>query len=260
MTNPSPRAIYLRKWRSKNIESARASGLKWYHAHKAQALKISKRWKKLNRSKVNLQASIARLRNLEKIRSRQRECYHQNRATLRAYQKRWRREHLDHVREQARRYYHLHKTKRSESARIYRKFNPEKCKAAMLKWRSRSRKHIKDYVKNRLKTNIQFKLRTIIASRILGVLRRNNAHKRSSTVALLGMSIPDFRHRLESLWSNGMTWNNHGNGGWHIDHIQPCSSFDLTDPEQQKKCFNWSNLQPLWWKDNLTKSDKVLLR
>jgi hypothetical protein len=53
-----------------------------------------------------------------------------------------------------------------------------------------------------------------------------------------------------------MSWNNYGIKGWHIDHIKPCSSFDLSDLEQQKKCFHYTNLQPLWWYDNLIKSDK----
>ena len=62
--------------------------------------------------------------------------------------------------------------------------------------------------------------------------------------------------RNESLFQSGMTWENHGKYGWHIDHIRPCSSFDLTDPEQQKLCCHYTNLQPLWAKDNLSKGYK----
>lgn len=54
-----------------------------------------------------------------------------------------------------------------------------------------------------------------------------------------------------------MTWDKFLNGEIHIDHIYPCSSFDLTDPEQQKACFHWSNCQPLWVKDNLIKGDTI---
>jgi hypothetical protein len=54
-----------------------------------------------------------------------------------------------------------------------------------------------------------------------------------------------------------MSWENHGRGGWHIDHIVPCALFDLTRPEQQKSCFNYKNLQPLWEKDNLIKGNTL---
>ena len=53
-----------------------------------------------------------------------------------------------------------------------------------------------------------------------------------------------------------VSWGNSSLEGWHIDHIRPCASFDLTDPEQQKQCFHYTNLQPLWAEDNLRKSDK----
>jgi hypothetical protein len=55
-----------------------------------------------------------------------------------------------------------------------------------------------------------------------------------------------------------MTWDNYGKKGWHVDYILPCASFDLTKEEEQKKCFHYTNLQPLWWLDNIKKSDKIL--
>ena len=51
-----------------------------------------------------------------------------------------------------------------------------------------------------------------------------------------------------------MTWENHTTHGWHIDHVKPCAVFDLSKPEEQKKCFHYTNLQPLWAKENLSKS------
>ena len=48
------------------------------------------------------------------------------------------------------------------------------------------------------------------------------------------------------------------NDDFHVDHIKPCSSFNLEDPEEQKKCFHYKNLQPLWAKDNLAKGASVI--
>ena len=57
-----------------------------------------------------------------------------------------------------------------------------------------------------------------------------------------------------------MNWNNQGHKGWHIDHIKPCSSFNLTDSKQQEQCFHYTNLQPLWAKKNLSKGKKYVTK
>jgi hypothetical protein len=54
----------------------------------------------------------------------------------------------------------------------------------------------------------------------------------------------------------GMTWNNNTGNGWHIDHIIPCAAFDLTKSEEQKKCFHYTNLRPMWASENISKSSK----
>lgn len=74
----------------------------------------------------------------------------------------------------------------------------------------------------------------------------------------LGCSFDELRSYLESKFTDGMTWENHSKHGWHIDHIKPCASFDLTKEDQIKICFHYSNLQPLWAKDNLSKGDKII--
>lgn len=76
------------------------------------------------------------------------------------------------------------------------------------------------------------------------------------TIDLLGCTISELRQHLENRFIGGMTWENHGLHGWHIDHIRPCASFDLTQPAQQRECFHYLNLQPLWAKDNMSKSAK----
>ena len=61
---------------------------------------------------------------------------------------------------------------------------------------------------------------------------------------------------IANQFSEGMSWSNHGLYGWHLDHIRPCFTFDLSAPEQQKECFNYKNLRPLWAKDNLSRPKK----
>ena len=82
--------------------------------------------------------------------------------------------------------------------------------------------------------------------------------KSAATLELLGCSVEELKKHLENQFVKGMTWNNYGLHGWHIDHIIPCASFDLTKEEEQRKCFHYTNLQPLWAKDNYAKGDKIL--
>jgi hypothetical protein len=74
---------------------------------------------------------------------------------------------------------------------------------------------------------------------------------------LIGCGVSELMAHLAAQFQPGMSWENHGRNGWHVDHIVPCSHFDLTDPAEQKRCFHFSNLQPLWEADNIRKSNKL---
>lgn len=82
--------------------------------------------------------------------------------------------------------------------------------------------------------------------------------KKGSAIKDLGCSIEELKLHLESLFKPGMTWDNYGNGmdKWNIDHIEPISRLDANDPESYKRLCHYSNLQPMWQPDNITKSNK----
>ena len=105
----------------------------------------------------------------------------------------------------------------------------------------------------RLKTDIGFKILETLRNRTSMAIKNNGGEKSFKTKDLIGCSVDELKKHLESLFKPGMTWENYGYYGWHMDHIIPCSKFDLTDPQQQKECFNWKNLQPLWWYENMSK-------
>ena len=79
--------------------------------------------------------------------------------------------------------------------------------------------------------------------------------KSKSTQELIGCDIEQLWIHLEKSFKSGMTRKNYGK--WHVDHIIPCASFDLTKPEEQAKCFHYTNLQPLWASENLAKGSKI---
>ena len=78
--------------------------------------------------------------------------------------------------------------------------------------------------------------------------------KSKPTWELLGCTMREFKTHLINKFTDTMTWNDVMNGNIHIDHIKPCINFDLSKKEEQKICFNYKNLQPLWKRDNLKKN------
>lgn len=103
--------------------------------------------------------------------------------------------------------------------------------------------------------DVNYVLRLRVRTRLLKALRATGASKNSSISSLVGCSMDQLRHHLESRFVEGMGWSNRSK--WHIDHIRPLSSFDLSDPEQLAKACHHTNLQPLWARDNMIKSDRV---
>ena len=101
----------------------------------------------------------------------------------------------------------------------------------------------RNYSTHKYKTDINFRLVNLCRNRIWRALK--GEIKSASTMELIGCTPDELRRHMESLFEPWMTWENHGKGGWDIDHIKACAKFDLTNPEQQRACFNWSNLQPL---------------
>ena len=99
-----------------------------------------------------------------------------------------------------------------------------------------------------------FKLKDQLRHRIYKALKGYSKSKK--TLELLGCSLDFLRLYLQSKFQPGMSFSNYGK--WHIDQIIPCARFNLQDPEEQKKCFNWKNLQPLWAEENIKKSDKII--
>ena len=144
---------------------------------------------------------------------------------------------------------------RAESAK-WRKNNPERHRAANAKWRKENLDYKAQYEHTRRTTRLELKIENNIRSAMARAL--TNGVKAARTEGLLGCSIEDLRKHLERLFQPGMTWDSYGRYGWHIDHIIPLSYFNLIEPEQQKRAWHYTNLQPLWAVENLKKSNKII--
>ena len=206
-----------------------------------------KEFSKQPRGKYGVKARCKRCTN-----AYNRSYREKNQDTLRKKQKLYYDQNKDKCSERWKKYYQKNKVRLLEKKKLYRnsphgkrieKIYYKKYLAVALQRRRIRRKIDTSY---RISCNLRHRVGMSITK----------GYKSKQTMDLLGCSINDLKKHLSSLFQDGMSWKNYGRGGWHIDHIRPCSSFDLTDPEQQKQCFHYTNLQPLWEIDNLRKGSK----
>lgn len=148
----------------------------------------------------------------------------------------------------------------------YRKKNKMKVAVSLKKWfnsekgiayrRSRIESGVIAQIqKQRIDTDINYRLRQRLGVRIWNALKAKGVRKLYKTEQLIGCTIKELKQHLESQFKEGMSWGNYGK--WHVDHKLPCVSFDLSKQKEQKKCFHYSNLQPLWQLDNIRKGGRL---
>lgn len=122
----------------------------------------------------------------------------------------------------------------------------------------KTRKTEREYNRKRQRENAKFAIEHRLRARMSSIVRKKLMRKSRKSLEYLGCTSEEFMRYMESLFPNGMTWGNRKL--WHIDHIVPVCSFDLTQEGEIKKCFHYSNLRPIWKEGNLRKgiSDRKL--
>ena len=193
-----------------------------------------KAWRIANKDALNLKKRAYRLANKDKIKAYQCSWATANKDMAKAIQASWIKANPEKVKRAANKWRHSH---------------PEKVKARQDRWRARNKTKLVAYQvrynQRRLNSDPVFRIVTNLRSRIHYALKKGKGVKSGKSMELLGCSLQELREHIQGLWQPGMSWDNYGMYGWHIDHRIPCSAFDLTDPEQQKTCFHYTNLQPL---------------
>lgn len=152
------------------------------------------------------------------------------------------------------------KSKNKIKEKKYRELNKDKLGILSKLWKLKNKDRYKRTTNSRAKIrraqDPQFKIRSNISRRINHALNAQIKNKKTiKTIDLLGCSVEKLIIHLQNKFIRGMTWKNYGK--WEIDHIIPCAKFNLNNLSEQKKCFNFKNLQPLWKLDNIKKSDKI---
>jgi hypothetical protein len=134
--------------------------------------------------------------------------------------------------------------------------NKEKMRQKRREYYQNNRKKEIESTLKRRQNNIQVRIKENISRRLRSKML--NVIKERKTIDYLGCDIDFFKVYIESKMKPGMTWDNYGRDGWHLDHIIPCSYFDLTKQEEIFKCFNYTNYDPKWAIDNLSKGDRFI--
>ena len=194
------------------------------------------------------------IKNKEKILKRSSKWKKDNKEIKKISDKKWKEANIEKVKLKNKLFYNNNKDSILEKAREYREENKEHRKIINKNWF----KNNKDTVKE-TRSSLKNKLAHSIRCRISNALSQKHLNKEYSVTKSLGCSFTQLITHLESKFQEGMTWENRGMFGWHIDHIVPLSSFDLTNENDFKKACHYSNLQPLWAKDNLSKGNKIVL-
>lgn len=195
--------------------------------------------------------------NREKILELKRQEYQKNTDQIKQRQAKWRANHREYAKNKSKAFYNNNKELVLEKKKEYYIKNKEKLIKKSSEYSANNRDRVNEsHLKRhhaRAKTDVCYKIAKYLRTRLCNALHKNC--KTGSAVRDLGCSIEELKIHLESQFQPEMNWDNYGS--WHIDHIIPLSSFDLTDKEQLLKACNYTNLQPLWAKDNLSKGAKL---
>ncbi len=224
--NPQPSRDAARRYRLKNLDEIRARDAEMHRRPESREKQRLRRLSDL--ASAHRKEREKYLRNPESFRRARKKYYEKIKAARPVKVKPTAEERAERAREYQRR---------------WRAANADKVRIAARLRNRRFTKSPKGALKNRLRV------------RIANALKSQSANKATKSFEMIGCTPSELRDWIQSKFKPGMAWNNRHL--WHIDHKRPCASFDLTDPEQQKACFHYTNLQPLWATENLKKWKRV---
>jgi membrane-associated HD superfamily phosphohydrolase len=188
-----------------------------------------------------IESKIYKEKNRHKRSETIKKYYEKNKEKIKEKTKEYLSNNHDKVKEIKLKSYHKNKEKYKERIKLYTQKNLDKRNS---------------YEKNKKKADVVYRLKTLVRGRISDFFKSKKINKNNKTFEIVGCSPKLLKEHIEKQFKEGMSWDNYGLYGWHIDHIIPLS-LAKTEEEVYKLC-HYTNLQPLWAKENLTKSNKIL--
>lgn len=236
--------IVLNKEREERLAKQRAANKRHYEKNRESVLEKQREYYSENREAIRERQKQSESRRIEEVRKRKKE---------------WRDSNQEKARESSRKSYEKHKAKRNASIKEYRKRNREKAVEANRAWRNKNKDKVREYTRKSDRKKLSTK-----AGRIENTLRARlhaavTSHGKSTSRTLreyLGMGAADFCKHIESLWTEGMSWDNYPD--WEVEHTVPIAPVRKRfGVKGLRVVFNWRNCTPMWKKTNREKGTSV---
>jgi len=266
-------SLCCREYNKHNKERVKLHNREYYKLNKEHIDKCNKKYNEEHKEKLRLNKKRYYEDNKEIFKSISREYYSENKKIIGVKSKKYHNKNKESIAKQAKKYREENKDKikiykkeyrmkHKEQYKQYCENNKEKIREQSRKYKEEHKVEIKAYKKE---YDVEYNKRPLVRiatnlrTRVRNALKRNS--KCSTTQKLVGCTFAELKTYLESKFKPDMSWENYGRGWngtkeWQIDHIKPCSSFDLSKSSEQRKCFHYSNLQPLWAEENYIKGTK----
>lgn len=250
------------EWRKSNPDKVRESQKKADEKRKDKMSEYRKEYAYTHKEEIQAYRKSYYQENKERIKKKRIEYYERNRESIADKRK------ILRQTEEYKSYVRSYKEKNKEKILAQKRVNNRKhadtykewCKAnedELLRKRKvyyrKNKDRIFGYIYDRKSKDPLYKLKFTLRCRIYNALKKNGWRKNGRTEQLVGADCETVKKHIESLFKDGMTWENHG--VWHIDHIIPLASAQTEN--EVIRLFHYTNLQPLWAKENLSKSDKM---
>jgi lipocalin len=194
-----------------------------------------------------------RLKNKEKIAVQDKEYRLKNQEKLSVYGKEYRLKNQEKISVYDKEYNLKNQEKIAAYRKEYRLKNKEKIAVQDKERSSRPevRKRRNERFRDRYNNEILYRLMQLLRSAVYRTFKGYS--KPDTTMKLLYCTLEQFKSHIEKQFDVGMNWENQGE--WHLDHIKPMNAFDLLDENEKRYCNHWSNFQPLWGPENISKQD-----
>jgi len=171
------------------------------------------------------------------------------------YNRKYREKHRDYLNAANAAWRAVNNARHRANARRWQVENADRFRANQQRWKAENGTYSRDYYHSTEQRRSTIRLRAALCQALKnrGKTRQRDWRADSYIGQLVACTKAELVAHFERQFQFGMSWENYGRGGWEVDHIIPCGQFDLTDPAQQRVCFHYTNLRPLWRADNLSR-------